>query len=56
MSNIDELSKQFLLMCVEQTKQVYPNPSDKDFLQGVIIQLVGKLYELESRIKELEND
>jgi len=56
MSSIDELSKQFLVMCVEQTKQLYPNPSDNDFLQGMIIQLVGKVYELESRIKELEND
>lgn len=55
MSDIDELSKQFLVMCVEQTKQLYPNPSDNDFLQGMIIQLVGKVFELEEKIKELKD-
>jgi len=56
MSDIDQLTKEFMLMCVEQQKRIQPHPSDNEYLQGMIIQLTGKMFQLEARVKELEND
>jgi hypothetical protein len=56
MTDIDQLTKEFMLMCVEQQKRIQPDPSDSQYLQGMIIQLTGKVFQLEARIKELESD
>ena len=56
MTDIDQLTKEFMLMCVEQQKRIQPDPSDNQYLQGMIIQLTGKMFQLEARIKELESE
>jgi len=45
-----------MLMCVEQQKRIQPHPTDNQYLQGMIIQLTCKVFQLEARIKELESD
>lgn len=56
MSDITQRTREFMLMCVEQQKTIHQFPTDKDYLQGMIIQLCGSLFQLEDRVKELESE
>ena len=56
MSDLYKSTEQFIKMCIEQSKQVHQDPSELDCLQGIVIQLVGKVLELEGQIKELKNE
>lgn len=54
--SIEERVKEFLLSCIEQTKVLYPVFDANNVQDVMLMQLAGKIFELEDRIKELENE
>ena len=54
--NTEDRVKEFLLSCIEQAKVVNGNKDSFNVHHLMILQLCGKVFELEDRIKELEND
>jgi len=52
----EERAKDFLLACIQQAKVLYPTFDANNVQDVMIMQLAGKIFELEDRIKELEND
>jgi len=56
MSKTEDRAKGFILQCIEQCKQIKPDPQITDFHCQLIIQLTGKVFELEEQIRELKNE
>lgn len=56
MNKVETKSKDFILKCIEQCKQRKPDLETADIHYQIIIQLVGKVFELEEQIKELKHD
>ena len=54
--SIEERAKQFLLSCIEQAEVLYPVFDANNIQDVMIMQLAGKIFELEDRIKELQNE
>ena len=48
--------KGFLLSCIDQTKVIHGNKDSVNIHHLMILQLCGKIFELEDRVKELENE
>ena len=51
-----ERVKEFLLSCIDQTKVVHGNKDSVNVHHFMILQLCGKIFEPEDRIKEFENE
>lgn len=54
--SIENKAKEFLVSCIAQAKVLYPTFDANNVQDVMIMQLAGKIFELEDRIKELEND
>jgi hypothetical protein len=55
MSDIEKLRDKFIKDCVEEADRIYPHANNINYLHQMIIQLIGKVFELEEQIKELKN-
>jgi len=53
---VEERAKEFLLSCIKQAEVLYPVFDANNVQDVMLMQLAGKIFELEDRIKELEND
>lgn len=56
MTKVEVKSKEFILKCIEQCKQRKPDLETSDIHYQIIIQLVGKVFELEEQLKEVKNE
>lgn len=54
--NTEDRVKEFLLSCIDQTEVVHGNKNSSNIHHLMILQLCGKVFELEDRVKELENE
>ena len=52
----EERAKDFLLACIQQAEVLYPTFDANNGQEVMVMQLAGKIFELEDRIKVLEND
>jgi len=55
-TNNESRSKEFLLRCAEQVREIHPSATIADFHYQMIIQLTGKIFELEDKISELSTN
>jgi len=54
--NAEDKVKEFLLSCIDQSKVIHGNKDSTNVHHLMILQLCGKIFELEDRIKEIENE
>lgn len=56
MTDTTDKTKDFLNQVLEEARAVYPNLNNENYLHYALIQLTGKVFQLEEKLKELNDE